>query len=719
MEILSLKPIQGVYVTSPEASYKWRHSHGEAPFVRGPYAEMYQHKPWTIRQYAGFETAVKTNAFFKKTLSQGQTGLSVAFDLPTHLGFDSDHDLAKEDVGRTGVAIDSVEDMVVLFDGIDLAEVSVSMTMNGAVLPIIACFIVAAEEQGVRPYQLNGTIQNDILKEYIARNTYIHSPDFSLDVVTDVVAYCADNMPRFNSISISGYHLQEAGATPELELALTMVNARAYLTYFKQRGVDIESVAKRLSFFFCVGMDFYKEIAKLRAARLLWSELLEEFGVQSSNAKRLKMHCQTSGSSLTEMSPLNNIVRTTIEAMAGVFGGTQSLHTNAYDEAVSLPSDQASNVALDTQFILLHETGIGDVVDPWGGSYMMETATKNMIDYAQKVQKEVDAQGGVRHLIETGELTAFIHENALKTAILEEKKEKNVIGKREFLNVSEQSEFRRTASHQSKPEGATAQNAIKAGKVINGEKSHSQQKQRISHLKLKRDNQAVHKALIDLQKAVRNKQNLMPFTIAAVRLRATVGECIKALTEEQPRYSKPETIKQASFRDNLEPETVAAFQALSCQIGRKLRFLVAKVGLDGHDRGAKLIVSLLSDLGVEVDYLPVFSTLDDILKEDITHHYDGIGLSILSGAHRAFVSSLLKMLRADCPLAIGGVIPIEEENQFEKMGVDCVFTDRHSLNHIALTLCRVLSNGLNQDLTPSVFSTHYKEMLSNEVSESI
>ena len=707
MNISPLKPIKGVYVSVPETSKKWRHAHGEVPFVRGAYREMYQGKPWTIRQYAGFETALETNAFFKRSLAEGQTGLSVAFDLPTHLGFDSDHELAQADVGRTGVAIDSVEDMSMLFDGIDLAKVSVSMTMNGAVLPIMACFIVAAEEQGVRLEQLTGTIQNDILKEYIARNTYIHSPDFSLDVVADVVAYCAQNMPRFNSISISGYHFQEAGATPELELALTMANARAYLTHFQQRGIDIESVAKRLSFFFCVGMDFYKEIAKLRAARLLWSELLEEFGVQSSSAKRLKMHCQTSGSSLTEMSPLNNIVRTTIEAMAGVFGGTQSLHTNSYDEAISLPSDQASKVALDTQLVLLNETGISDVVDPWGGSYMMETATQNIINYVHQIQQEIDEQGGVRSLVETGELTAFIHQHALQAAIAEENQDKTIIGKKSDLATT-----------------SAAQNASatvcseKEKKTINSEKTLSQQAQKMARLKLKRNNQAVQNALNELKIAARNKQNLMPFVITAIRLRATVGECIQALTDEQARYSKPETIKQASFKQSLDIKTVEAFQVLSDQIGRKLRFLVAKVGLDGHDRGAKVIVSLLNDLGIEVDYLPVFSTTDDIIKADLSQHYDCIGLSVLSGAQQSFVSTLLASLRVDCPLVLGGVIPIDEESLFEQLGVDCVFTARHSLNDIALALYRVLSARLSDDLTLPSFRAHYKEV-QNEVSESI
>ncbi|MEO9275438.1 methylmalonyl-CoA mutase family protein [Marinomonas sp. 5E14-1] len=707
MNISPLKPIKGAYVVVPETAKNWCHAHGQVPFVRGAYREMYQGKPWTIRQYAGFETASKTNAFFKRSLAEGQTGLSVAFDLPTHLGFDSDHPLAQADVGRTGVAIDSVEDMSVLFDGIDLAKVSVSMTMNGAVLPIMACFIVAAQEQGVPLEQLTGTIQNDILKEYIARNTYIHSPDFSLDVVSDVVAYCAENMPRFNSISISGYHFQEAGATPELELALTMANARTYLTHFEQRGIDIESVAKRLSFFFCVGMDFYKEIAKLRAARLLWSELLEEFGVHSSSAKRLKMHCQTSGSSLTEMSPLNNIVRTTIEAMAGVFGGTQSLHTNSYDEAISLPSDQASKVALDTQLILLNETGIGDVVDPWGGSYMMETATQNIVDYVYQVQQEIDEQGGVRSLVETGELTAFIHQHALQSAIAEENQDKTIIGKKSTLVAS--------SASQSEP---SVMNSTKEKKAINAEKTLSQQAQKMAHLKLKRNNQSVQKALEALKMAVRNKNNLMPFMIDAIRLRATVGECIQALTDEQARYHKPETIKQGSFKQALDPKTIDKFRILSENVGRKLRFLVAKVGLDGHDRGAKVIVSLLNDLGIEVDYLPVFSTPDDILNADLKQHYDCIGLSVLSGAQQAFVSTLLTSLRVDCPLVLGGVIPVEEESVFEKLGVDSVFTARHTLNDIAFALYRVLSTRLSNDLTLPDFHGHYKEV-QNEVSESI
>lgn len=669
MKVPFFAKIEGVYSMAPDVADAWRDAHGKAPFVRGPYENMYQHKPWTIRQYAGFEGALETNAFFKRALSQGQTGLSVAFDLPTHLGFDSNHELARADVGRTGVAIDSVEDMAVLFDGIDLGNVSVSMTMNGAVLPIMACFIVAAEEQGVAPDKLSGTIQNDILKEYIARNTYIHSPAFSMGVVSDVVAYCSAHMPRFNSMSISGYHFQEAGASPELELALTMANARAYLTHFQQQGIDLEFVAKRLSFFFGLGMSFYKEVAKLRAARFLWSELLDEFGIRSESAKRLKMHCQTSGVSLTEGSPLNNIVRTTIEAMAGVFGGTQSLHSNSYDEAISLPSDQASKVALETQLILQHETGIGDVVDPWGGSYMMESATQTMIEYVQTMQSNIEAEGGVLSLVASGQLTAFIHQQALQTAMDEEALNKKIVGKNCYQSVL-----------------TSPQNE----RVIASDKTLLQQSKKLAQLKLKRDDAAVKRALQALRVAASNQQNLMPFTIEAIRARATVGECIKALTGEHSRYLKPEHIESAPFNAHLEADTVKRYQALSSQLGRPLRLLVAKVGLDGHDRGAKVIVSLLRDLGIEVDYLPIFSSIDDIVQKDAMYPYDGIGLSILSGAHIPFVTQISQKIRADCPIFVGGVIPTSDKNTLEQMGIDAVFTAKNSLNDIALSLYGIL-----------------------------
>ncbi|MGO3406887.1 methylmalonyl-CoA mutase [Marinomonas sp. UCMA 3892] len=669
MKAPSLAKIEGVYSMVSEMAESWRDAHGKAPFVRGPYEKMYQQKSWTIRQYAGFEGALETNAFFKRALSQGQMGLSVAFDLPTHLGFDSDHDLAAADVGRTGVAIDSVEDMAVLFDGIDLSNVSVSMTMNGAVLPIMACFIVAAEEQGVAPDKLSGTIQNDILKEYIARNTYIHSPDFSMGVVSDVVAYCSAHMPRFNSMSISGYHFQEAGASPELELALTMANARAYLTHFQQQGIDLEFVAKRLSFFFGLGMSFYKEVAKLRAARFLWSELLDEFGIRSESAKRLKMHCQTSGVSLTESSPLNNIVRTTIEAMAGVFGGTQSLHTNSYDEAISLPSDQASKVALETQFILQHETGIGDVVDPWGGSYMMESATQSMIEYVRTMQSNIETEGGVLALVASGQLTTFIHRQALQTAMDEEALNKKIVGKNCYQSPSSSPQHQR---------------------VIASDKTLLQQSKKLAQLKLKRDDGAVKRALQALQAAARSKQNLMPFTIDAIRVRATVGECIKALTDEASRYLKPEHIESAPFNAHLEADMVKRYQALSSQLGRPLRFLVTKVGLDGHDRGAKVIVSLLRDLGIEVDYLPIFASIDDIIQQDGMYQYDGIGLSILSGAHIPFVTQFTQKIRTDCPIFIGGVIPTSDKNTLEKIGVEAVFTAKHSLNDIAMSLYDIL-----------------------------
>ena len=677
--------IKGAYSTLPESADSWRNGHGKAPFVRGPYEEMYQKRAWTIRQYAGFEGALETNAFFKRSLQQGQTGLSVAFDLPTHLGFDSECQMAAADVGRAGVAIDSVEDMKCLFQGIDLDKVSVSMTMNGSVLPIMACFIVSAEEQGITPDKLSGTIQNDILKEYIARNTYIHSPEFSMRVVSDVVAYCSKQMPHFNSMSISGYHFQEAGASPELELAMTMANARAYLTYFRQQDIDLEVVAKRLSFFFGLGMSFYKEVAKLRAARFLWNELLEEFDIRTESARRLKMHCQTSGASLTESSPFNNIVRTTIEAMAGVFGGTQSLHTNSYDEAISLPSEQASKIALETQLILQHETGICDVVDPWGGSYMMETATQNMIDDVRKMQANIDAEGGVLELVASGQLTAFIHQKAVQSAIDEETLDKKIIGKNCYRNTAENPHNER---------------------VISSDKTLWQQSKKISMLKLKRDDRAVKQALQALQAAARSQKNLMPYTIDAIRVRATVGECVEALTNEAPRYQKPEYIKAGSFSNSLDEEVVKRYQSLTIKLGRPLRFLVSKVGLDGHDRGAKLIVALLQDLGAEVDYLPIFSNVDEIIRKDVLSSYDGIGLSVLSGAHIPFINQLTQKIRKGCSIFVGGVIPSSDRNTLEDLGVDAIFTSKDSLNDIAIKLFEVLSvqikATLNQPETPKI-----------------
>ncbi|MEO9653805.1 methylmalonyl-CoA mutase family protein [Marinomonas sp.] len=669
--------IKGAYSTLPESLDSWRNAHGKAPFVRGPYERMYQKKAWTIRQYAGFEGALETNAFFKRSLQQGQTGLSVAFDLPTHLGFDSECKIAAADVGRTGVAIDSVEDMNMLFQGIDLDKVSVSMTMNGSVLPIMACFIVSAEEQGVAPDMLSGTIQNDILKEYIARNTYIHSPEFSMRVVSDVVAYCSEQMPYFNSMSISGYHFQEAGASPELELALTMANARAYLTYFRQQGIDLEAVAKRLSFFFGLGMSFYKEVAKLRAARFLWNELLEEFDIRTESARRLKMHCQTSGASLTESSPYNNIVRTTIEAMAGVFGGTQSLHTNSYDEAISLPSEHASKIALETQLILQHETGICDVVDPWGGSYMMETATQNMIDYVRKMQANIDTEGGVLELVASGQLTAFIHQKAVQVAIDEESLNKKIIGKNCYRNTDDNPQNER---------------------VISSDKTLWQQSKKISILKLKRDDRAVKQALQALRAAASSQKNLMPYTINAIRVRATVGECIEALTDEAPRYQKPEYIKEGPFSSCLDEDIIKRYQSLTAKLGKPLRFLVSKIGLDGHDRGAKLIVSLLQELGVEVDYLPVFSSIDDIIQKDALSPYDGIGLSILSGAHIPFINQLTQRTRKACSIFVGGVIPSSDISNLENLGVDAVFTSKDSLNEIALKLYGVLCVQIKEPL---------------------
>ncbi|NIY92032.1 methylmalonyl-CoA mutase family protein [Vibrio diazotrophicus] len=656
---------KGFYQELTDESYSWLDNSGMPPFVRGIHESMYLKKKWTIRQYSGFNSAEETNHHFKNMLQKGQTGLSVAFDLPTHLGFDSSSLNAKGEVGKTGVAIDTVEDMKVLFSGIDLSEVSVSMTMNGAVLPILCCYIVTAEEMGVSPQALNGTIQNDILKEFAVRNTYIESPEKSMRIVGDIVEYCQQNMPKYNSMSISGYHFQEAGASPELELALTLMNAREYLNEFSQRGINVELVAKRLSFFFCLGMDFFKEIAKLRAARYLWNELLLSHGIEDTAVRKMKIHCQTSGVSLTEESPLNNIVRTTIEAMAGVFGGTQSLHTNSFDEAISLPSQAAAEVALNTQKILQQETGIADVVDPWGGSYMMETATTDMITYVQKLMSELSAQGTMTELCANGTISNLIHQHAVQSEV----------NRRSPSLVS--SEQQNSVSTLTQPSPT-------------GDELWRSQQRKLSVIKLKRNSVRVEQALMNIKFAVRHQQNLMEPVLEAVRARATIQECTDAILNGEPRYRKEDEICSgylSSFNTDQVREQVVG---LTHQLGRQPRILISKAGMDGHDRGAKLVASLFIDIGFDVDYLPVFTTTEEIKDKLMTRQYDVFGLSILSNSHFTFVDELANFIPENTLWLLGGIIPESDKKALTEQGVDLVFTPKDELGEMIIKVLKVM-----------------------------
>ena len=652
---------------------------GEAPFLRGPYKSMYSEKPWTIRQYAGFADAVDTNQLFRNSLAEGALGLSVAFDLPTHRGYDSDCALISDDVGMAGVAIDSVEDMKLLFAGIALNQVSVSMTMSGSVLPIMAAYIVAAEESGVAAKQLTGTIQNDILKEFMVRNTYIFAPNVSLRIATDVADYIAAHLPRFNAMSISGYHLQEAGANATLELALTLANGLAYIKQAQQRGLNIDQFCERLSFFFGVGSDFYGEIAKLRAARVLWCDLVTQLGITSVKAKALRMHCQTSGWSLTAQDPLNNIARTTMQAMAAAFGGTQSLHTNAYDEAVSLPTKHPSTIARNTQLILQHETGICDVIDPWAGSYMMESLTAEMVKSVKKTLAEIDAQGGVIAALESGWVHACIQENAAQTQAEIDNGKRIIIGLNQY----------KSSLNQTPPDYLTVNNA-----QVKTQQIHS-----LKALKINRDQLAVKRALKNLTFAAQQeKSNLLAATILAIKARATVGECTAALEQVWPRYKHTPTNIKNCYGAALESDTdwqlaVNSVQIASQHLGRKPRLLMSKIGQDGHDRGANVVASTLTDAGFDVHLLPLFQTPQQIAHA--AHHFqaDIVGVSSLAGSHLQTLPALVQALNQytkKIPLVAGGTIPIMHIESLKSQGVQAVFTAGQPITQMIQPLLNIL-----------------------------
>ena len=644
---------------------------GFPPFIRGPKATMYAGRPWTIRQYAGFSTAEESNAFYKRNLAQGQQGLSVAFDLATHRGYDSDHPRVVGDVGKAGVAIDSVEDMKILFDDIPLDKVSVSMTMNGAVLPIMAGYIVAAEEQGIKQEQLAGTIQNDILKEFMVRNTYIYPPEPSIRIIADIIEYTSKYMPKFNSISISGYHIQEAGANATLELAFTLADGLEYVKTALSKGLDIDSFAPRLSFFFGIGMNFFMEIAKLRAARFLWAKLISRFNPKNPRSMALRTHCQTSGWSLSAQQPYNNIIRTTIEAMAAVLGGTQSLHTNALDEAIALPTDFSARIARNTQIILQEETQVCKSVDPMAGSYYIESLTHALINEASKILDEVEELGGMTKAIETGMPKLRIEESAAKRQALIDNKEYVIVGVNKYEIPEEEDE---------------------PVDVLDIDNTAVREKQiaRLKKIKSQRDNEKVKTALDKLTKAAKNnKENLLKLSVEAARARATVGEISYALERVYGRYQPEIKLVSGAYGSmlgnneefNKIKKEVEEFEK---QNGRRPRILIAKMGQDGHDRGAKVVATAYADMGFDVDVGPLFQTPDEAAKMAVENDVHAIGASSLAAGHKTLVPQLIEELRklnADDDIIVfaGGVIPKKDYEFLYNSGVAAIFGPGTSL----------------------------------------
>jgi methylmalonyl-CoA mutase len=636
---------------------------GAAPFLRGPRATMYANRPWTIRQYGGFSTAEETNAFFRRNLAGGQQGLSVAFDLATHRGYDSDHARVTGDVGKAGVAIDSVEDMKRLFDGIPLDQVTVSMTMNGAVLPILACFIVAGEEQGVAVEALAGTIQNDILKEFMVRNTFIYPPTPSMRIVADIIEFTAQSMPKFNSISISGYHMQEAGANAVIELAFTIADGLEYVRAALSKGLAIDAFAPRLSFFFAIGMNFYMEVAKLRAARLLWSEFTAQFGPRKAESSMLRTHCQTSGASLTYQDPLNNVVRTTIEAMAAVFGGTQSLHTNAFDEALALPSEASARIARNTQLILQEETGIPAVIDPFAGSYFMESLTATLAEEARKVIAEVEELGGMARAIESGMPKLRIEECAARRQARVDRREDVVVGVNKYQVTGAESEFDLL-------------------EIDNAAVRDSQVK-RLGELRAKRDPLEVKRTLDALEAIAKGGPgNLLACAVAAARARATVGEISEALERVWGRH-RPETRTISGVYAGVS-EGDEDYEAVRREVdafaeseGRRPRLLVCKLGQDGHDRGMKVIASAFADIGFDVDIGPLFQMPEEVARQAIENDVHAVGVSTQAGGHNTLIPQLIAALRAqgaiDIAVVAGGVIPPKDYDELHARGVVAIF----------------------------------------------
>jgi methylmalonyl-CoA mutase len=635
---------------------------GFPPFLRGPRATMYANRPWTIRQYAGFSTAEESNAFYRKNLAAGQMGLSVAFDLATHRGYDSDHPRVVGDVGKAGVAIDSVEDMKILFDGIPLDKMSVSMTMNGAVLPVLAGYIVAGLEQGVKLDQLSGTIQNDILKEFMVRNTYIYPPEPSMRIVADIIEFTAQNMPKFNSISISGYHMQEAGATAVQELAFTLADGLEYVRAALSKGLDIDAFAPRLSFFFAIGMNFFMEIAKLRAARLLWAELVSPFNPKKSDSLALRTHCQTSGVSLTEQDPYNNIVRTTVEALAAVLGGTQSLHTNSFDEALALPTPTSSRIARNTQLIIAEETGIPHVIDPLGGSYYVEHLTASLAEAARGLIREVESMGGMTKSVAAGMPKLRIEEAAARRQARIDRGEEVIVGVNKYRSDD--------TSHVDILD-------------VDNVRVREQQVKRLEAIRAKRDAAAVTAALTALTEAAANGTgNLLALAVQAMTVRATVGEVSDALEKVFTRHKAE--IRSVSGVYGAQYDGDAGFAQICRDVvsfaeaeGRRPRMLVVKLGQDGHDRGAKVIATAFADIGFDVDIGPLFQTPDEAARQAIENDVHVIGISSQAAGHKTLVPALIKALKdqgaGDILVVCGGVIPPQDYPALRAAGVAAIY----------------------------------------------
>ena len=640
---------------------------GFEPYLRGPQATMYAVRPWTIRQYAGFSTAEESNAFYRKALAAGGQGVSVAFDLATHRGYDSDHPRVTGDVGKAGVAIDSVEDMKILFNEIPLDTVSVSMTMNGAVLPVLAGYVVAAEEQGVSQDKLSGTIQNDILKEFMVRNTYIYPPAPSMRIIGDIIGYTAKNMPKFNSISISGYHMQEAGANQALELAFTLADGKEYVKTAIASGLDVDEFAGRLSFFWAIGMNFYLEIAKLRAARLLWCRIMKGFEAKNPKSLMLRTHCQTSGWSLTEQDPYNNVVRTTIEAMAAVFGGTQSLHTNSFDEAIALPTEFSARIARNTQLIIQEETHITNVIDPWAGSYMMEKLTQDMADAAWTIIEEVEVMGGMTKAVASGWAKLKIE------AAAAEKQARIDSGKDVIVGVNKYK--------------LTTQDAIES-RDIDNVAVRDRQIARLQALRASRNSAAVNAALDALTQAAQTDTgNLLDLSIQAMRLRATVGEVSDALEKAFGRH-RADTHKvsgvYAAAYDSDQGDTMEYWNALKADIaafadqqGRRPRVMISKLGQDGHDRGAKVVATAFADLGFDVDIGPLFQTPEECARQAIENDVHAVGVSTLAAGHKTLVPAIIAELKKqgadDIIVFVGGVIPRQDYDFLYAAGVKGIY----------------------------------------------
>src|SRR5512139_3142315 len=653
---------------------------GLPPFTRGPMATMYAGRPWTVRQYAGFSTAEESNAFYRANLAAGQKGLSVAFDLATHRGYDSDHPRVAGDVGKAGVAIDSVEDMKLLFDGIPLGEMSVSMTMNGAVLPVMAFYIVAGEEQGIPREKLSGTIQNDILKEFAVRNTYIYPPEPSMRIVSDIIAYCAAEMPKFNSISISGYHMHEAGATAVQELAYTLADGMEYVRVAIADGLDVDDFAPRLSFFFGIGMNLFMEVAKLRAARTLWARIMTQLGAKSEKSKMLRTHCQTSGVSLTEQDPYNNIVRTTIEAMAAVLGGTQSLHTNSFDEAIALPTDLSARIARNTQLILAEESGIPNVADPLGGSFFIESLTQQLADAAWALIEEVEALGGMTRAVDQGMPKRMIEEASAARAANVDRGETVIVGvNRYVLDEPHTIDFLEIDNAK-----------VRAGQIA-----------RIERVRAGRDAGAAQAALDALREGAKGEANLLQLSVEAARARCTLGEISQALEDVFGRYhTSPQPVRGVyggAYRgDPIWARAEAGVEAVGRRLGRKPRILVAKMGQDGHDRGANLVASAFSDLGFEVVAGPLFQTPCESAELAIEHDVDVVGASSLAAGHKTLIPELIAALkeagRADIKVVAGGVIPPQDYAMLREAGVQAIFGPGTNLADAADEVLRLLGH---------------------------